>query len=85
MRQGERLKPEIEVVVLRLGINEISEPIKINDKYYVFRLINITPSRQLLLTEAQNMIHDLLVEQKAQDKLTKWLDELKKQAYIQIR
>ncbi|MCX5699965.1 MAG: peptidyl-prolyl cis-trans isomerase [Candidatus Omnitrophica bacterium] len=85
MRQGERLKPEIEEIVLKLGINEISEPVKISDKYYVFKLFNIIPSRPLQLTEVQNKIHDFLVEQKAQDKLTEWLNELKKQAYIQIR
>jgi len=85
VRKGEDLKKEIEEAVFGLGLNEVSEPVKMDDKYYVFRLINIIPSRQFSLSEAQYKIQSFLFEKKMQEELVKWIDELKKQSYIQIK
>lgn len=82
-RQGE-LRKDIEDVVFKLGISEISNPVKIDDKYCVFKLNNIIPARHLTLSEAQDKIHAFLFEKKMQEKLTKWLDELKQKSYIKI-
>jgi len=82
-RQGE-LRKDIEDVVFKLGISEISNPVKIDDKYCVFKLDNIIPARHLTLSESQDKIHAFLFEQKMQEELTKWLDELKQKSYIKI-
>lgn len=78
------LKNEIEVVVEKLKISEVSDPVKIDEKYYVFRLFNITPPKQLNLSEAQERIHEFVFNSKMQEELAKWLDELKKKSYIKI-
>lgn len=82
--QGQQLRAEIEDTVFKLGINEVSNPVKIEDKYYIFRLDNILGSQQLSLNESQDKIQAYLFEKKLQEALTKWLDELKKQSYIKI-
>jgi len=82
-RQGE-LRKDIEDVVFKLGISEVSNPIKIDNKYYVFKLDNIIPPRQLSLSETQDRIRTFLFEKKMQERLTKWLDELKQKSYIKI-
>lgn len=82
--QGQQLRAEIEDTVFKLGINEVSNPVKIEDKYYIFRLDDILGSQQLSLTESQDKIQAYLFEKKLQEALTKWLDELKKQSYIKI-
>lgn len=84
-RNGETLKQEIDEVVSGLGENEISSPVKIQDKYYVFRVTSLIPPRELSLSEAQDEIHAFLLEKKSQEKLASWLDELKKKSYIKIR
>jgi parvulin-like peptidyl-prolyl isomerase len=84
VNQGDELRKEIENVVTKLGINEVSEPIKIDDKYYIFRLINITAPKELTLTQVQDKIQGLLFEKKMQEGLTRWLDELRKDSYIKI-
>jgi len=81
---NQELRKEIEDAVVDLGINEDSGPVRIDDKYYVFKVTNIVPSRQLSLNEAHNEIHAFLLEKKAQEKLTNWLNELKKKSYIKI-
>jgi parvulin-like peptidyl-prolyl isomerase len=85
VREGEELKKEIGSTVSKLGIDEISNPIKIDNKFYVFKLDNIIPSRQLSLNEAQGKIYAYLTEEKSQEQLNKWLDEIKKNSYIKIK
>jgi len=82
--KGEDLRKEIEDTVFKLGLGEVSEAIKVDQQYYVFRLDNITGSRQLSLVQSQDKIQTYLFEKKLQEALTKWLDELKNQSYIKI-
>lgn len=82
--KGEDLRKEIDETVFSLGLGEVSAPVKIDEKYYVFKLENIIGSQQLNLAQAQDKIQAYLFEKKLQEGLTKWLDELKKLAYIKI-
>jgi peptidyl-prolyl cis-trans isomerase SurA len=84
VNQGDEIKKEIEDVVTKLGINEVSEPIEIDDKYYIFRLINLTAPKELTLTQVQDRIRNFLFDKKMQEGLTRWLDGLKKDSYIKI-
>ncbi|MFA5004544.1 MAG: peptidyl-prolyl cis-trans isomerase [Candidatus Omnitrophota bacterium] len=81
---GDELRKEIQGVVFKLGISEVSNPIKIDNQYYIFRLNNIIGSQQLSLPQAQSRIHSFLYEMKMQEGLTRWLDEIKKRSYIKI-
>jgi len=79
-----QLKKEIEGSVFALEPGEISQPVKIGDNFYVFKLDSISASRKLSLPEVQERISSLLLETKMQEKMAKWLDELKKNSYIKI-
>jgi len=83
-KKNKELKKEIEDVVFKLNTGEISPPIKINNSFYIFRLDDIVVSRQQNLSEVQEQIYAFLFNMKMQEVLTKWLDELKGQAYIKI-
>lgn len=82
--QGQDLRSEIEGTVFKLGISEVSDPVKIDGQYYIFRLNDILGSRQLDLAQSQDKIQAYLFDKKLQEGLKKWLDELKKQSYIKI-
>ncbi|TAM35445.1 hypothetical protein EPN54_06140 [bacterium] len=82
--KGEDLRKEIEDTVFKLGLGEVSDAVKVDKQYYVFRLDNITGSRQLSLAQAQDKIQTYLFEKKLQEGLTKWLDEIKAHSYIKI-
>lgn len=81
---GQQLRPEIEATVFKLGIGEVSNPVKIDAQYFIFKLDNIIGRQQLSLAQAQDKIQEYLFEKKLQEELAKWLDELKKQSYIKI-
>jgi len=83
MRGGE-LKKDVEDVVFNLGVGGISEPIKIEDRYYIFKLDGVIPSRQKTLSEVQDKIHSFIFEEKMRKELTEWLDGIKTKSYIKI-
>lgn len=80
----EELKKEITSAISGLNINEASNPVKSENKFYIFVLTKIIPFRQHSLDEAKDSIQNFLFERKMQEKLGEWLDELKKRSYIKI-
>ena len=81
--QGE-LKKEIEDAVFNLKVGEISQPVHIDDGYYIFRLLKIIPARTEEFSEVQDEIYKFVFNKKLQEEMLKWLDELKKGSYIKI-
>ncbi|MDD5120033.1 MAG: peptidyl-prolyl cis-trans isomerase [Candidatus Omnitrophica bacterium] len=82
--EGQELRHEIEDKVFKLGIGEVSDPIGVQQQYYIFKLDSIVGSQQMSLAQAQDKIRAILIDKKTQSKMTEWLDELKKQSYIKI-
>jgi parvulin-like peptidyl-prolyl isomerase len=81
-RPNGELKKDVEEVLFNLKSGDVSEPIKIKDNYYVFQLLKIKPAHQQALSEVQEAIHATLYEKKMQEAMTKWVEELKKKAYL---
>lgn len=84
VKQGGELKMAIEEAVFKLNINEVSQPQEAEGKYYVFKLLNIIPPKQLTLSEVQDRIHSFLYDFKMKEKLTQWLQDLRGKSYIKI-
>lgn len=82
--RGAELRKDIEGAVFSLDKGEISKPVSINDKFYLFRIENIIAPRQQSLSEAQEDIYSFLFEQKMQNRLMEWLYLLKEKSYIKI-
>lgn len=79
-----QLNKEAEDAIFKLNLNQISEPIKIQNTYYVFQLKNIVPPKELTLAEARDSVASFLFTNKMQEVLPAWIDELKKRSYIKI-
>jgi parvulin-like peptidyl-prolyl isomerase len=82
-KKGE-LKTEIDQAVFALNVNDVSDVVKIDNAYYVFKLIKITPESKQTLLEAQAIINRMLSDKKMQEDMVDWIDQLKKKAYIKI-
>jgi parvulin-like peptidyl-prolyl isomerase len=83
-KKGGELKAEIENVVFALNLNDVSDAVKIDNAYYVFKLLTIVPESKQELIEAQNAINRMLLDKKMQESMIEWIDQLKKKAYINI-
>jgi len=82
--KGGQLRKDIEETLFKLKTGQVSDPIKIENSYYIFRLNSIIPPRQQSLTEVQDDIQAMLYNKNMQEALAKWLDKLKGQSYIKI-
>jgi parvulin-like peptidyl-prolyl isomerase len=83
VKRGE-LKEDIEDILFNMISGELTQPMKINGKFYIFKLNNVSLSRQQTLLEVQDAIAGILLESKMQEEMVKWLDGIKKTAYIKI-
>jgi parvulin-like peptidyl-prolyl isomerase len=82
-KKGE-LKKDVEDILFNMISGELTQPMKINGKFYIFKLNNVSLPRQQTLLEVQDAISESLMEVKMQEEMTRWLEELKKKAYIKI-
>lgn len=82
--KGEQLKKEIEDTIFSLNVGEVSKPLKIENKHYIFRLNNSIKPRQQTLGEVQEKIFAFLFEKKMQENVDKLLHELRAKSYIKI-
>jgi len=82
--KGQELRSEIGDKVFKLERGEVSDPVSIDGQYYIFRLDDIVESGQLSLAQSQEKIQAYLFEQKLQEKMAEWLNELKEKSYIKI-
>ncbi|MFA6216235.1 MAG: peptidyl-prolyl cis-trans isomerase [Candidatus Omnitrophota bacterium] len=81
---GQELRKEIEDAVFNLTIGELSQPVKSEGYFYVFKLNTIIPPKEQSFEEAQHEIYRFIFEKKMQEELLTWVEGLKKQAYIKI-
>jgi parvulin-like peptidyl-prolyl isomerase len=79
-----QLRKDIEDVVFKLKPGEVSSPLKIGNKYYIFKLNRIIPPLQQNLNEVRDQVYTFLFNKKMEEELARWLDELKKRSYIKI-
>lgn len=82
--RGGQLKKEIEEVIFNLKVGEVSVPLKIEGKYYIFKLNNSKAPRKQSLFEVQEKVSALLSDKKMQEKLNMLLNERKNKSYIKI-
>lgn len=83
-KKGGELKKEIEDVVFAMNVGDVSETVKIDNAYYVFKLIMVMAGYQQQLIDVQASINRFLSDKKLQENMVDWLNELKKTAYIKI-
>ncbi len=79
-----QFKKDLENVISLIKAKEISEPIKIEKKYFIFRMNKLIPERQRSLAESMDTIYNSLYGKQMEEEMTLWLNSLKKKAYIKV-
>ena len=80
-----QLMGEIDDKVFSLMQGQVTEPIKSSLGYHLFRVNEKQQFSIRPLTDVRNDIQDRLFKKKMQERMSGWLTELKKTAYISIR
>jgi len=84
IERGHLLAP-IEETAFNLELNETSSAVEVENGTYIFKLIGKVPPEIAALEYVKDSIYDLLFKQKFKSQFMKWLEELKEDAYIEIK
>jgi parvulin-like peptidyl-prolyl isomerase len=82
--RGRTIKP-FEDAAFALKPGEISEVVKTQFGYHIIKLEEISPKRQKTLEEAKREIEFIILPEKQQQALNKWLSSLKDEVNVQIK
>jgi parvulin-like peptidyl-prolyl isomerase len=75
----------VENVVFNLKLDEVSEPVEVENGIYVFKAIGISPGKQQALAEVKDQIYGKLLDDQFQVKFKEWVDKLRGKAYVEIK
>ena len=78
------LLPELDAAVFNLRTGDVSSPIQSRLGFHLVRVEGRQPAAEVPTTEANRTITQHLYQQKFQEALGRWLEELKRHAYIDL-
>ena len=84
VREDELLPPFAEALK-SMKPGDISKPIKSSLGFHIIALDEVIPPRPRDLTEVENQIKSILYKKRTEEHYHKWLRELKKKAFIEIK
>ncbi len=84
IRKGESL-PEIENVVFKLAIGEISSLIFVKEGIYIFKIKEKFPENTESFAQAKDKIYNFLFQKQLNERREEWIKKLKEDAFIEIR
>lgn len=70
--------------LFRLNKGAITEPIKIDEAFYIFRILEKKPQKIIPLSEVKETIWRKIYKEKFNKRLKEWINSLKEKAYIKI-
>ncbi|QER42785.1 hypothetical protein F1847_08510 [Thermodesulfobacterium sp. TA1] len=80
----EELDPKVLQKVKELKPEEIAEPLKVGDNFYLIKLIKKGENEPPAFEELKPRLKQKLFEEKAQKFIEKWIKELKEKRYVKI-
>jgi len=77
--------PAIENAVFGLKEGEVSKIIELEEGFYIFKVVKQIPHQIATLDEVKDIITEKIFQDKFRKRFNIWIEELKKQAYIDIK
>jgi len=84
VEQGQ-MTDAIESVVFGLKLDEVSDPVEVENGVYVFKAIGISPGKQQTLAEVKDQIYNKILDDQFQSKFKTWVADLRNKAYVEIK
>ncbi len=80
-----QMREEFDKVIFNLKTGEVSEPVKTDTGYYIFKIEEKKEGYKRSLAEVRDQIENSIFQEKAQNKYKEWIARLKRDAFIQIK
>ncbi len=78
------LSPFISEAIAPLSEGEVSEPVKSSAGIHFIKLIERSDGEKRPFEKVRDTIHEILYNQEAEKRFNRWIQELKKKAYIEV-
>ena len=75
----------VENAVFSLKLDDISDPVEVENGIYVFKAVGILPGKQQGLVEVKDRIYNRLLDEQFQVKFNQWVGKLRQKAYVDIK
>ncbi len=75
----------VENVVFGLKLEEVSDPVQVENGIYVFKAIGISPGKQQTLPEVKDQIYGKILDDQFQVNFNQWVQKLRDKAYVEIK
>lgn len=79
------LRPEVEEIIFNLISGELSELVEVDSGFFIFRIKEKILPEKASLELVKNKITDYLYQTKLRDQFNVWIEELKEDAYIEVK
>ncbi len=76
--------PEIGAYIENLQEGEFTEPLEIDDTYYIFKNIGYVEPRPYTYEEIAPQLEQIVFQQKQQEAIDEWITKLKTEIYVKV-
>jgi peptidyl-prolyl cis-trans isomerase SurA len=80
-----QMREDFDKVIFDLKEGDVSEPVRADTGYFIFKAEEKRDERVRTLKEAHDDIENIIYREKAQQRYTDWIAKLKRDAFIQIK
>lgn len=80
-----QMSDAVESVIFNLRLEEVSDPLEVQNGIYIFKAIGISAEKQQPLDEVKEQIYGKLLDDQFQVKFKEWIDKLRDKAYVEIK
>lgn len=80
-----QMREEFDKVIFNLKPGEVTEPLKTDTGYYIFKVEEKKGSYERSLADVREQIENTIYQEKAQNRYKEWIAKLKRDAFIQIK
>ncbi len=75
----------VDTAVFNLKLDEVSDPVQVENGIYVFKAVGISPGKQQTLQEVKDQIYSKLLDDQFQTRFKEWVRKLRAKAYVDIK
>ncbi|MDD5424387.1 MAG: peptidylprolyl isomerase [Candidatus Omnitrophica bacterium] len=80
-----QMREDFDKVIFAMKAGEVSDPVKADTGYFIFKVEEKRDARTRTLSEARDDIENIIYREKAQQRYLDWMAKLKRDAFIQIK
>ncbi|MDD5270321.1 MAG: peptidylprolyl isomerase [Candidatus Omnitrophica bacterium] len=80
-----QMRDDFDKVIFSMKEGEVSEPLRADTGYFIFKAEQKRDARALTIQEAHDGIENIIYREKAQQRYKDWIAKLKRDAFIQIK